>query len=191
MDDILKAVMGQLGGDGIGQIARSIGADKTTTSSAIGTAVPLLVSALAKNASNPAGAQALHGALARDHDGGILDDLMGFLGNPQSMNGVGILKHVLGGKMGAVQQGISKGSGLDSAAVGKLLMILAPIVMGFLGRQQKTQGLDAGALAGMLGGHGQQASGLLGSLNSLLDSDGDGSAIDDIGRMAKGLFGGN
>ncbi|MGA7614625.1 MAG: DUF937 domain-containing protein, partial [Thermoanaerobaculia bacterium] len=105
MSDILQAVMKQLGSDGIEQIAGSVGADSTTTKSAIGTAVPLLVAALAKNASSPAGAQALHGALARDHDGGILENLAGFLGNPQSMNGAGILEHVLGGKVGAVQQG--------------------------------------------------------------------------------------
>jgi hypothetical protein len=64
--------------------------------------------------------------------------------------------------------------------------------MGALGRTQRQQGLDVGALAGLLGGASQQmqeSSPALGMLSQLLDADHDGSALDDVLRMAGNLFG--
>ena len=78
--DIIGGLMQQLSGDSLSRIGRQIGADEATTQSAIAAALPVLVSALARNASRPGGAEALDRALERDHDGSILDDLMGSLG---------------------------------------------------------------------------------------------------------------
>lgn len=132
-------------------------------------------------------------ALDRNHDGSILDDVGGFLGNYASGPGAGILGHVFGGNQGTVEQSVSQASGLDMGKVGPLLMMLAPIVMGALGRTQRQEGLGAGDLAGLLGGATQQAgagSPLLGVLSSVLDKDHDGSAIDDVAGMIGGLLGG-
>ena len=74
MSSILDMLTGQLGGGALQQIAGTIGADEGTTGKALSAAMPLLMSALARNASNPQGAQSLHNALSKDHDGGILDD---------------------------------------------------------------------------------------------------------------------
>ena len=196
MSSILDMLTGQLGGAVIQQIAGKVGADQNTTSKALSAAVPLLMTALAKNAANPQGAQSLHNALSNDHDGGILDDVMGFLGNPAAANGAGILKHVLGGQQATVQQGISKASGLDANAVGTLLQIAAPLVMGALGKTTAQQGLDFNGLSQFLGGQQQamqshpEAGGILGMLGGLLDQNKDGSAVDDVLRMAGKLFGG-
>jgi hypothetical protein len=43
-------------------------------------AIPILVSALNRNASSPTGRQSLENAINRDHDGGILDNIGGYLG---------------------------------------------------------------------------------------------------------------
>ena len=75
--------------------------------------LPILLAALNRNASNPAGAAALHGALERDHDGSILDNLGGFLGNAQAGPGAGILKHVLGERQESTAQAVGAASGLD------------------------------------------------------------------------------
>jgi len=155
--------------------------------------VPLLLSALSRNAQRPGGAEALSAALERDHDGSVLDNLQGFLGNYQESNGAGILGHVLGEKRPAVESALGQSTGLDSGQIGRVLEMAAPIVMGLLGRQQRRQGLDAQGLAGLLMNENQhiqrRAPEAQGLLSQLLDQDGDGSVADDLGKMGMGLLG--
>lgn len=190
MNDILAMVRTQISGDHLRAISQTIGADAPSTKRAIDAAVPMLVSALANNASQPTGAQKLERALQKDHDGSLLDNLGGFLSNPAMVNGAGILAHVLGGKQTKVESGLAGATGLGASQIGKLLPLLAPIVMAALGKV-RSGGLDSGGLAGMLqqqkSAAGQQG-GLLGALTGMLDADGDGSAIDDIGKLAGGFF---
>ncbi len=182
-----------LNSDTVSQISQQIGADEGTTGNAIQAALPMLLGGLANNSANETGASSLLGALDRDHDGSVLDDLGGFLGNFSSGPGAGILGHIFGGQQGTVEQGVSQASGLDMGKVGPLLMMLAPIVMGALGRTQREQGIGAGDLAGLLGGATQQmgsGSPLMDMLSSVLDRDRDGSAIDDVAGMIGGFLGG-
>jgi hypothetical protein len=177
----------------INQISQQIGADEGTTVNAIQAALPMLLGGLATNSANEQGAASLAGALERDHDGSILDNLGGFLNDPSSGQGAGILGHIFGGSQRTIEDGVSQASGLDMSKVGPLLMMLAPIVMGALGRTQREQGVGAGDLAGLLGGATQQVgagSGLLGVLSSVLDRDRDGTAIDDVAGMLGGLLSG-
>lgn len=186
----IEGLLGQvLGGGNLGAISQSIGADENTTSTAIQAALPLLVGALARNASSEDGASALAGALDRDHDGSVLDDIAGFVlgGGAQQSNGAGILGHIFGGNQPAVEQSVSQATGLDMGTVGKLLITLAPLVMGYLGRQKQQEGLDPASLAGALGGASQQMeqqSPLMGMLTAVLDSNRDGSVVDDALRLA-------
>ncbi|MGB2957517.1 MAG: DUF937 domain-containing protein, partial [Bacteroidota bacterium] len=98
MADLLSTIMQSLGGDGIKQMSKSLGVDEKTAAGGVEAALPLLVSALARNSQSADGAQSLHKALEKDHDGSILDNLGGLFSNPQSGNGAGILNHLLGGK---------------------------------------------------------------------------------------------
>ena len=193
MASITEQLLQQLSGGGLSQISQQIGADEASTGSALNMAMPLLMSALANNSAKPDGAQALHQALANDHDGSILGNLSGFLENPQAANGAGILGHVLGNQQPAVAQGMSQNSNLNGGQMSQLLQIAAPLVMGSLGQQQQSQGLDASGLASLLGGQqqaAQQASpDMMGMLNQLLDQDKDGSALDDIFGFLRRLFG--
>jgi hypothetical protein len=194
MSSLLETLTSQLGGDVMGKISRQIGADEQKTGAATGTALSALLGALSHNAAKDDGAQALHRALEKDHDGSLLDNLGGFLNNPEAGPGDGILKHVLGGKRQQVERGIGKSTGLDAGAVGKLLMTLAPVVMGALGKKQRQGGMDAGALSGLLGQERRELEKRepegMGMLGALLVTDGDGDF--DMGDMAKrgaGLLG--
>jgi len=194
MDALTEQLMGQLAGVGVSQISRKLGVNEQTANAALSAALPLLVSALAKNASQPAGAQALHQALVQDHDGSVLDDISGLVKNPQAVNAAGILKHVLGGQQPVIAKGLSQGTGLDGQQVGQLLQIAAPLVMGALGQQQRKAGLDPNSLSTYLGNQQQKSQqsnpDMMNALNTLLDSDQDGSAVDDVlGTLGK-LFGG-
>lgn len=183
----------QLSGQVVSAIASQIGANEGVTQTAIQTALPLLFSALSKNASSSEGAASLAGALDNDHDGSILSMLGDFIPNATQGPGAGILRHLLGDKTPLAQQGISQATGLNSGQVGQLLITLAPIIMGYLGKQKQENGMDASSLANLLGGETQaaqsQAPGGLGMLVNLLDMDNDGSPVDDVlgmlGRFIK------
>jgi hypothetical protein len=194
MSQLLDLIMQKMDGNVTRRIGSQIGANEQTTQAAIMTALPLLLAGLAKNSSSPDGARSLHGALSTDHDGSVLDNLDGLIGNAQTGPGAGILGHVLGEREPLAQQALSKASGLDTSRAGQLLMMLAPVVMGALGRAQRQRNLDAPALAGMLGneqaGLRQSSPGLMGLATRLLDKDGDGSIADELGGIAGKLFGG-
>jgi hypothetical protein len=183
---LLDMLQQRLGGDAVNQISSRLGTDPTSTRTAIAAALPMLVGALARNAQDPGKAGALANALGR-HDGSVLDDVAGYLGRGDTGDGDGILGHVLGGKKETVQAGLGQAAGLDPAKAGTLLAMLAPLVMGALGKAQREKGLDTGGLAGMLGGEQQRAAdaapGVMGMLSSFLDRDHDGSVMDDIGGM--------
>lgn len=194
MSTILDALAAQLGGGATRQLAASLGgADERQVSDAVSGALPLLMGALAKNSSRPDGANALLGALDRNHDGSILDDLPAFLGRGDAAPGQAILGHVLGGKQSNAANALGKMSGLDPQKAASLLAILAPVVLGALGKERRSQGLDASALAGLLNGEQSHANtaepGAMRVFSRLLDQDGDGDISDDLARMGSGLLG--
>lgn len=193
MSSILDLLTSQLGGEQTRQISRAIGADEGSTSRAISDALPMLLGALSKNASSSDSASGLASALDRDHDGSILDDLGGFLGRGDASPGQAILGHVLGGRQPQAESGLAQASGLDRGSAGKLLALLAPVVMGAVGKQKRQDALDIGSLAGLLGTEARQAErqapDAMGMLSNLLDADGDGSVADDVGGLLGGLLG--
>ena len=180
----------------VGQLSKEIRADKEKTAAAANGVFATLVSALARNASKPEAGSSLLNALERDHDGSVLENMMGLFGGQQprakSNNGMGILEHVLGGNVNNVIQMVSKSSGLDFLKTGELMKLLAPIVMGTLGKTRKQQSLDLGGLTRMLSGTVNQNSSRadMGLISKVLDADGDGNVMDDIAGMGMKVLGG-
>ncbi len=197
----LQDLLGQQqGNQAVDQISQNLGADNSAVSSAIQMALPVILSGLANNAQQPQGAQNLNNVLEKDHNGGLLDNVMGYLGGgiptPQEAdretNGAGILEHILGGSQGQVAQEVSQKSGLNMSQVAQLLITLAPIVMSFLGKKKQQENLGADGLSNWLGGQQQQmqSSGnpMIDMASRYLDKDGDGSAMDDLASMAFGYI---
>jgi len=164
-ENLLSSVQQHLGPDTIQQISEAIGADPSATNSAISMALPALIGGLSHNASQPQGAAALDQALDA-HDGSILGNLGGILGGGGG-GGIGgaILGHIFGSKRPDVETGVSRASGLNAGQVAQLLMMLAPIVMGALGRMKRQGGVDASNLPHVL----QQSSGGF-DLNNILNA---------------------
>jgi hypothetical protein len=192
MNAITQVITQQLGGSAARTIAQRFGISETTANTAIQMAVPLIVTALARNASQPQEAQNLHQAIATDHDGSIFDNLMSYLGNPQSANGAGILGHVFGSQQPAIQNNLAQATGMDQSSAGGLLETLAPLVMGSLGQAQQQNGLDASGLSNFLNVQEQEAQATapdaMSVLSSMLDQNKDGSSMDDLQRMAARFF---
>jgi hypothetical protein len=192
---IVDLVTSQLGPEGIQTLGDRFGLDPATTQRTLAAAVPLLTGGLAKNAAQPQGAAAIHQAVTRDHDGSILDNLGGFLSGGSTDVGGAILGHIFGNRQGGAADGLARTAGIDAGTAGQILMMLAPLILGALGKTARTQGLDTGGLTDVLNNSHAQAqaqapSGLGDVLGNLLDQDHDGSMVDDIARMGGGLLGG-
>lgn len=202
----LQDLLGQQqGNEAVDQISENVGAEPSAVNTAIQAALPMILGSLANNAQTPQGAESLNSALESDHDGSILDNLGGLGGlifggqqaapPPRQADAGGILGHILGSNQGPVVQEVSNRSGLQMGQVAQILMMLAPIVMGYLGRQKQEQGVGPDGLGGLLGGilgsqtqtaAAPQSSGnpMIDMASGYFDRDGDGSAMDDIASMA-------
>ena len=194
--DLIDLLQSQLSGNVLDQLSNQIGGQKEETEVATSGIISMLTAALAKNAATPGGASALANALDSDHDGSILDNIGDLLGgnltNNRAANGAGILKHVLGGNQGNAIDAISKMSGLSGDKTGNLMTMLAPIVLGMLGKQKRQNNMDQGGLSDMLSRSVKSASNQrqeMGLLGKLLDRDGDGSVMDDIAGLGMKTLG--
>ena len=192
MSGLLDLLSSPMGKQIISGVSGSTGQSESATGNLLSMAMPVLMGAMKKNVQTPEGAAGLMGALAGKHNGGILDNLGGLFngGVDESVQqeGAGILGHLLGGNQANVENALSQKSGMDSGAVGQILKVAAPILMGVIGKQTQQAGISDSngmnaLLGGMLGGQPKENQSLI---SSLLDSDGDGSILDDIAGMALG-----
>jgi hypothetical protein len=186
------------------QISRRIDADEGQTRQAIQSAVPALLAALSADAERGAG---LKQAIAKDHDGSIIDQLSEYLDgsaqlSPRTTNGSGILDHALGDRQEPMAQALSAKSGLDMSTIMRLLPLLAPIVMGMLGKRGKAAGGDETGgfsfddIGDVLNREKQDARSKNPDIGDILDSFGTASRTGSksgggIGDVLGGLFGGD
>ena len=193
----LEALLGLLQGQDIGNLVSQVGGNEGEVKNGVMAALPAMLTALGKNASTEKGAEELNNALEKKHDGSILDNLSGYLSNPDLKDGAGILNHLFGNQTSNVANAVSQSSGLDTNGSMKMLQMLAPILMGMLGQQKKQNNLDAkglGNLTSMLASNfGSEAgtSGIMETVTNLLDANKDGNVVDDIMGMVGKFFGGN
>ena len=193
----LEALLGLLQGQDLGQLAEQVGGNEGQVKNGVMAALPAMLTALSKNTGTEKGAQELNNVLEKKHDGSILDNLSGYLSNPDLKDGAGILNHLFGNQTSNVANAVSQSSGLDTNGSMKMLQMLAPILMGMLGQQKKQNNLDAegiGNLTSMLAsnfGSEAGASGIMEAVTNLLDANKDGNVMDDIMGMVGKFFGGN
>jgi hypothetical protein len=151
LDMVKSAVVGQVAD----QIGSAVGLDKSKTSAAVNAVLPALLGGMTKKASTPAGASDLIKAL-QDNDNSILDNLAGAFAPAKQASmldyGMKLLPMLLGGSQSTIISLIAKMFGFGDKGASSLLGMLAPVVMSVVGKQVKSQGLDAGGLASLLSG---------------------------------------
>lgn len=176
-NDIIRGLLDTLGPRAVPNLANPIGAEHDKAQLAIQAALPILLGALARNASRPEGAQELHRAIEQDHSAldvpNVLDSVSAGGGD-----GEAILRHVLGGRQSSAAEGVSQFAGINRGQALQLLKMLAPLVLSYLAKRSRAQGMSADGLGAMLGQQRQQleADGGVGGklMNAVLDRDGDG-----------------
>lgn len=196
--DLLKWQLSEGVVNGIDQQLNIGSPEKTTAASQA--AMSVLMSAMAKNSSqSSSGLSGLASALDRDHDGSILDDVIGLVSgqsrtsSSRTMNGTGILTHLLGQRQDNAVQLLTKMTGLDEGKSMALLIKLAPMVLGVLGRYKRQNNLNEHQLSNFLSGSQQnfiKQDRKRSVFEQILDQDGDGSVMDEAAGLGMKLLGG-
>ncbi len=132
------------------QTENKFGISKSQMIALAAVAAPLIISYLKNKSQDANEAEALNNALDRDHDGSILD-------NPgqaieREAEGSSILDHIFGGQKAQVENSLSQNTGISMDKIGPLLSILAPIIMGYIGKQKQQNNVNSGGLGDLLGG---------------------------------------
>ena len=114
-------------------------------------AVPLIVMYLKNKSEDADEAESLNKALDKDHNGSILNNPSQAL--EKESEGNSILDHIFGSKKSAVESSLASQTGISMSTIGPLLATLAPIVMGYIGKQKQESGVSSGGgLSDLLGG---------------------------------------
>jgi hypothetical protein len=149
--DIMNLITRQLNDPKvIEQLSKSTGAKPGQVEQLAQEGLPLLLQALQQNAANPEGAKSLDKAL-EEHKDDKVDDVLGFLKNVDTNDGAKIIQHIFSSKSEAVQEDLATKAGANKNQVSALMIQLAPLVLGALGNQKKTQAGSQGDITGLIG----------------------------------------
>lgn len=186
--DILGTILNAAGGGAIQQIGQRFGLDEDQAQSAVGALLPALAGAVSRNTQTEGGLGSLLAALSTGNHQQYLEDPSLLGAQEATDDGNGILGHLLGSRdvSRALASQASAQTGIGSDVLKSMLPIVATMLMGSLSKGASQGGLLS-ALGTAAGGGPpaqHQSSGLMGMLTPLLDSNRDGSAVDDILGMA-------
>jgi len=173
--DLLKTILSAQNGNAVSTIAKQLGMNEKAASDVLARVAPVLGRGLAKNTADD-GLDGLMKALKVGNHQRYLED-PSLAGNDSGIaDGNKILGHILGSKQVSreLASRTSAQTGVSDGLIKQMLPMIATLAMGALSKQS-TAADDPNALGGMLG--------------SLLDSDGDGSMVDDLIGMAGKFLG--
>ena len=172
-------------------LASKVGLSEDQASGAVSTMLPTLLGALQKNTATAEGAASLNTALDK-HDGSIFDNISDMFAPSNQQDGTKIINHIFGDRTNVMQDGLAKLTGKEASQSSSLLSMLAPVVMGAMGKAKKEEGLDVSGLTAMLTGQTEQIKANGGEemsfIEKMLDRDNDGSYMDDLAGMAFNKF---
>ena len=144
----------------ITRIASALGLDRAVSQKVIAAAIPALLALIGNAASKPGGERQLAKALAQQPSGG-LDTLMNITGGSGQKSpvdqkslvesGSSLLSGLLGGStQDALTRAIGRYAGISEGTSKSMLGMLGPVVLGALGKQQRSAGLDTHDVANLL-----------------------------------------
>lgn len=192
--DLMQMMTSGLGGsDVFRQLGEKVDANPQQVEQIAAVGIPTLLEAMDRNAHTPGGAESLAKALD-EHKNDDVQNVVGFFDKVDRQDGSKVLDHILGGKKDNVASTLSKKTGMDTQKVLGLLALLAPLVLSSMAKKKQQEGIDdARKIPDMTSEVTRnmktenKAGGLMGMVTSLLDQDGDGDFMDDLGKLT-GFF---
>jgi len=193
---LIDLLTGNTGNQVAEKAENKFGVSKTQILALLAVAAPLVISYLRNKSKDANEAEALNNALDKDHDGSILDDPS--QADARQDEGNSILSHIFGSDKGAVENNLSQSSGISIDKIGPILAMLAPVIMGYIGKQKQENNVGAGGLGDLLGGilgnaqgQAQASDNPLGNILGSVLGGSQPSSGGGIGDLLGGLLGGN
>jgi hypothetical protein len=147
---LIDLLTGNTGSQVAEKAEQKFGINRNQVIALLAVAAPLIISYLRKKSQDSSEAESLNNALDKDHDGSILDDVS--QADARQDEGGSILNHVFGGDKQNVENKLSQNTGISIDKIGPILSMLAPIIMGYIGREKQQNNVGAGGLGDLLGG---------------------------------------
>lgn len=189
---LLDLITGSTGSQVAEKAESKFGISRNQMIALLAVATPVIISYLRNKSKNAQEAEALNQALDKDHDGSILSDASQL--ESRQDEGNSILSHIFGNKKNEVETEISQNTGISLDKVGPILAMLAPVIMGYIGKQKRENQVNSSnGLSDLLGNIlGQKSSDGSHSLNDLLGSvlGGNSSSGGGLGDLLSNVLGG-
>ena len=133
-------------------ISQKLGVDKDQTKWVISAAIPLMLSAINYNAKNkPEQAAGLNEAISNEQTSGIFDNISAIFAGEPSDNNNNSIEQIFGKNTNSVKESLAEKSGISSEKIGKILGLIAPLVMGYLSKLNKDSSSSSGGIGDLLG----------------------------------------
>ncbi len=147
---LIDLLTGNTGNQVAAQAENKFGISRNQIIALLAVAAPLIISYLRNKSQDAKEAEALNNALDKDHDGSILDDASQL--EARQAEGGSILDHIFGGQKNTVENQLSQNTGISIDKIGPILAMLAPVIMGYIGKEKQQNNVGAGGLGDLLGG---------------------------------------
>ena len=174
MSNLLDSLKSYITPELISQAAAAFGENESGVQKAALSLAPTMLAGLLNKSNDQSGLESVFNLISK-FDSGVLDNLGGLIGggnlahnDPKDAAGE-ILGHLFGSKVPAINNSVAAFSGVKSSTVSSLLGLVGPLVMGWLSKKIKTEGLSLSGLMNFLGGEKNAIMGALpGGLGALL-----------------------
>lgn len=145
---LIDLLTGNTGSQVAERAESKFGINRNQVLALLAVAAPLIISYLSKKSQSASEAESLNAALDKDHDGSILNDVT--QAEARQSEGNSILNHIFGGEKQDVENQLSQKTGISIDKIGPVLSMLAPIIMGYIGKEKQQGNVGAGGLGGLL-----------------------------------------
>lgn len=189
MANIIDDLKGMVTSEIVSRAAGMLGESEGGINKTIGALIPTLLGGLLNKSSDTSAFSGIFNMLSDNRNIGFLDNIGGLLGggnlaqnDPKDVAG-NLVGQLFGNKVGGILDLVSNYAGVKKSSTSSLLGLVGPVIMGYLGRKIKNEGLNMTGLTSFFASQkGSIMSALPAGMGSLL-------GFSDLGKSASNAAG--
>ncbi len=175
MVNIVDALKGYVTSELVSKAASMLGEDASGITKAASSLIPTILGGMVNKSTDTSAFGSIFNMLQDKQTDGWMDNLGGLIGggnlaqnDPKDIAG-GLMGNLFGNKVGGIIDLVSSLAGVKKSSSSGLLGMVGPLVMSYLGRKIRKEGLDAFGLSKFLGGQSANiAAGLPSGMGDLI-----------------------